>query len=58
MVKTLLVFLMAARVLLLEIAAITLISTGFGLWFGTPAVLVTLGVAALVKAFELDMGKE
>jgi hypothetical protein len=56
-VKTLAVIVMANLVLLLELAGVVLVCVGLGLWLGGPAVCVAVGVAALVKSVELDVGR-
>lgn len=55
MVKLLVLFVIAHLVSLLELAGATCVVVGLGCWFGTPAVLVSAGVFALGKAFELDL---
>ena len=58
MVKLLAALVAVYRVLVLEVVAVTLICVGLGVRFGAWTVYLALGVAALVKAFELDLTDE
>lgn len=53
--KTLATIIAAHAVLLLEVVGLVLVCVAFGLWFGAPAVCLTLGLAVLAKSFELDL---
>lgn len=44
--------------LVFELAAVVLFAVAFGMWWGTPAVLVVLAVALLVKSAEMDLRSE
>jgi len=41
--------------IVLEVAAVVLLSVAAGLWWGTPAVLCVVAVALLIKSAELDL---
>lgn len=56
MVKLLAGFALVHAVTLLELAGILLLTVAAGVTFGPVGVLVVIGVAALVKSFELDLG--
>jgi len=54
-VKTLVLFMIAHVIGLLEFAGAAAVVVGLALAWGAPAALIGGGVFALVKAFELDL---
>lgn len=55
MVKLLAAFVLKRRVVLLELVGVVLIVLALAIAVGRVGVLAGLGVAALVKSFELDL---
>lgn len=57
MVKIIVLFVLSRRVALLELAGAAAVVGGVAAQWGEPAGWIAGGAAALVKAFELDLGE-